>query len=89
MGIDGIVDIAQHTIVTMLLVVAPVMIASFSVGLFMSFLQAIFQIHEHTFAFVPKLVAILASLVIYAPWMLNKLMAFSEEFLGNFNKFIQ
>lgn len=89
MGIDAIVDIAQHTVFTMLLIVAPVMVASFVVGMLMSFLQAIFQIHEHTFAFVPKLVAILMSLIIYASWMMQKMVAFSEEFLGHFNKFVQ
>ena len=89
MGVDTIVDIAQEAIFTMLLVVTPVMVAGFVVGLLMSFLQAIFQIHEYTFAFVPKLVAIMASLIIYAPWMLNKLMAFSRQFFGNYEKYLQ
>lgn len=89
MSIDAVIDIAQHTIWTMMLVVAPVMIASFVVGLVMSFLQAIFQIHEYTFSFVPKLVAILASMIIYAPWMMQKLMAFTTEFLGESHKYFQ
>ena len=41
-----------------MLVSAPVLLASFVVGIIMSFLQAIFQIHEYTFSFVPKLLAI-------------------------------
>lgn len=89
MGADHIIDIAKETIYTLLLVVAPVMISSFVVGLFMSFLQAIFQIHEYTFSFVPKLLVIMVSLILYASWMLQTLMAFTTNFLGGFYKFIQ
>lgn len=89
MGADTLVDIAKETIYTMLLVVAPVMISSFVVGLFMSFLQAIFQIHEYTFSFVPKLLAIMVSLILYASWMLQTLESFTRGFLGGFYRFVQ
>lgn len=89
MTIDVVVDLAKNTIVTMLLIVAPVMIASFVIGILMSLLQAIFQIHEQTFSFVPKLVTIMGTLILFAPWMLRKLMTISTQFFGGFNTFIQ
>jgi flagellar biosynthetic protein FliQ len=89
MGPDTLVDIAKETIYTMLIVVAPVMISSFVVGLLMSFLQAIFQIHEHTFSFVPKLLVIMFSLILYASWMIQTLVTFSRNYLGGFYRFIQ
>lgn len=89
MNADTLVDIAKEAIYTMLLVVSPVMISSFVVGLLMSFLQAIFQIHEYTFSFVPKLLVIMLSLIIYASWMLQILAGFSRNFLGGFYRFVQ
>lgn len=89
MGQDVLLDIAKDAIYTMLIVVAPVMISSFVVGLFMSFLQAIFQIHEYTFSFVPKLLVIMMSLILYSSWMLQKMMSFTANFLGGFHRYIQ
>lgn len=89
MGANTLVDIAQETIFTIMTVVAPVMISSFVVGLTMSFLQAIFQIQEYTFSFVPKIVAIFMSLLFYASWMVQKLGDFSTNFLSGHFRFIQ
>ena len=82
MTLDMIVDMAQDSVYTVMLVVAPVMVTSFVVGIFMSFLQAIFQIHEQTFSFVPNLVVIMVTLVVFAPWMLRILVMFSHRYLG-------
>lgn len=89
MNTDVIIGITQDALYTMMLVVAPVMLASFVVGIFMSFLQAIFQIHEHTFSFVPKLLAIVMTLVLYAPWMLEIMNSFSSRFLGGFINYLR
>jgi flagellar biosynthetic protein FliQ len=89
MTIDILIDMAQHSIFTMLLIVGPVMISSFVVGIIMSLLQAIFQIHEQTFSFVPKLLAILGTIVLFAPWMLRTLLTFAEGFFGGFNRYLQ
>lgn len=82
MSLDYIVDMAQDSIYTVMLVVAPVMVTSFVIGIFMSFLQAIFQIHEQTFSFVPKLIVIMATLILFAPWMLRVLILFSTRYFG-------
>lgn len=89
MDADELVFRSKDIIYTMLMVVSPVMIASFVVGLLMSFLQAIFQIHEYTFSFVPKLLAILLSLIVAAPWMLDVLRSFSIGYLGGFSRYAQ
>ena len=82
MSMDLVIKLAQDTIYTVMIVIAPVMIASFVVGIIMSFLQAIFQIHEMSFSFVPKLIVIMASLILYAPWMLSKLSEFATRFFS-------
>ena len=89
MSPDTILDIARESIIIILLVSAPALMASFVVGLIMSFLQAIFQIQEYTFAFVPKLLAIMACLILYAPWMIQKMSTFASGFFGGFLKYIK
>lgn len=89
MSIDAIINIGQQAIYSTMMIVAPILIASFVVGVFMSFIQAIFQIHEFTFSFVPKLIAIFAALIMAAPWMLGEIIKVSNTFLGEGYKFIQ
>lgn len=82
MDIASIISIGQQAIYGALVISAPILIASFVVGILMSFLQAVFQIHEQTFSFVPKLVAIFAAMIIYGPWMLGEFVKLCHSFLG-------
>jgi flagellar biosynthetic protein FliQ len=51
------------------------------VGLVISIFQAATQINEQTMTFVPKIVAVLVSLILFAPWMIQKLLAFTSGIL--------
>lgn len=62
-------DIAREALFTILVVSAPVMVVALSVGLVISLLQALTQIQEATLSFVPKILAIFASLLIFLPFM--------------------
>jgi flagellar biosynthetic protein FliQ len=59
----------------MLLTVSmPVLLTVLAVGLVVSIFQAVTQINEQTLAFVPKLIAAVAVLVVAGPWMLETLV---------------
>ncbi len=83
-----VVALGKDTIMTALMVVAPVMVVGFVVGITISLVQAIMQIQEMTLTFVPKLVAIGFALVICGHWMLEKLMVYTKNMLGGFNQVI-
>jgi flagellar biosynthetic protein FliQ len=44
-----------------------------------SVFQAVTQIQEQTLAFIPKIIAIAAVLVILGPWMLNQCLSYTTE----------
>ena len=48
------------------------------VGLVMSLVQTVTQVHEQTVAFVPKLAAIVATLVLLGPYMSDTLADFAH-----------
>jgi flagellar biosynthesis protein FliQ len=73
------VDLAHQTIVVALELGAPVMLLALLVGLLISFLQALTQIQEMTLTFVPKMLAILVSLLIMLPFMLTTLTNFTHS----------
>jgi flagellar biosynthetic protein FliQ len=54
-----------------LLLGAPLLLVALLVGLLVSLFQAATQINEATLSFIPKLLAVFATLVVAGPWMLG------------------
>lgn len=74
---NTILNIANQTVLTILLVSAPILGATLLVGLLISILQATTQVQEMTLVFVPKIVVALLMLILMGPWMLNILTSFT------------
>lgn len=70
--------ILQTAFLTLLKVAGPVLIIALVVGLVVSIIQAATQIQEQTLSFVPKLLAIIAALVIMGSFILNTLIEFTQ-----------
>ncbi len=71
MNPQSVITLGQQALYVMLLIAAPMLVAALVVGLIVSILQAATQINEMTLSFIPKLVAILAALVIAGPWIIT------------------
>lgn len=65
------------------LIAAPVLGLTLLVGVLVSLLQAVTQVQEMSLSFVPKLVAAAVVIVLFGPWMLRKLLAFSSGLIAN------
>lgn len=64
-----VMDVARDAIIVMLQVSAPVMLVGLVVGLIIALFQALTQIQEMTLTFVPKILAIFVSLLLFMPFM--------------------
>jgi len=62
-------DIAREAVLTLLIVSGPVMGVGLFVGLLIALFQALTQIQEITLTFIPKIVAIFLSLLVFLPLM--------------------
>jgi len=76
-----VVDLARNAIMLALLVAGPMLVVALGVGLIVSVIQAVTQIQEQTLAFVPKLLAVAATLVIAGPWMLTTMLDYLRQTL--------
>lgn len=74
-------DVALHLLAdlfwTGLLVCGPVLGLTMLVGVLISVLQVVTQVQEMSLTFVPKLIVAAVTLVMFGPWMLRTLSAFS------------
>ncbi|HSV28052.1 MAG TPA: flagellar biosynthesis protein FliQ [Candidatus Omnitrophota bacterium] len=66
-----LIDIARESIWTMIIVGAPPLLTGLVVGLAISILQTITQIQEMTLTFVPKVLLVFGSIVLFLPFMLG------------------
>ena len=80
---EMVVELIRRAVTAVLLAASPMMIAGLVVGLVVSIFQAATQINEQTMTFAPKIVAVLAALVIAVPWILNIVLGLAHEIFGN------
>lgn len=64
-----VLDVARDAIIVLLQVSTPIMLVGLAVGLVIALFQALTQIQEMTLTFVPKIIAIFLSLLLFLPFM--------------------
>jgi flagellar biosynthetic protein FliQ len=87
MSIEFVNQIIKQALITVLLVSAPAMLVGLIVGLVVSIFQAVSQIHEVTLSFIPKIIAIFVSLMIFGHWMINVVVTFTTQILSNLSNY--
>ncbi len=87
MSQSDVVAVFQEALYTIILVSAPMLLVSLLVGLIVSIFQATTQINEQTLSFAPKIIAVFISIIAFGPWMLNRLIDFTNNLFGYINTF--
>lgn len=88
MDSNFIIGLAGQAVYVVLKASAPMLILALVVGLIVSIFQATTQIQEQTLAFVPKIVAVMLSILVFGPWILNTLVDFTYRILNNLYLYI-
>lgn len=70
MSPEQVLTIGSEAMQTTLMVAAPVLGVALVIGLLVSIFQAATQINEQTLSFIPKLVGVMAMLLLAGHWML-------------------
>jgi flagellar biosynthetic protein FliQ len=73
-----VIDIVREAIWVMLKVSGVPMVVGLIVGVAVSLVQALTQIQEMTLTFVPKIIVIFISIVLFAPFMLSEMNGLME-----------
>ena len=79
---EHVLSFGRDAMQMLVTVCAPVLLAALAVGLAVSLLQAVTQINEATLSFLPKLLAVLATLAIAGPWMATLLVDWIRQTLS-------
>ncbi len=76
---DLLTDTARQAVMLGLETAGPVLLVILVVGLVVGTLQAATQIQDQSVGFVVRLLAVVATLVVLLPWMLDRLVIFSTD----------
>lgn len=88
MSHELVIQLGRESLWVILLVVGPILGLGLLTGLLVSIFQATTQIQEQTLAFIPKIVVVLVSLVIFGPWILSTLIDFVTVLFDNIPYYI-
>jgi flagellar biosynthesis protein FliQ len=81
MTVDMAVELGRAAVMMTLLLGMPVMVVAIIVGLVISILQAMTQIQDQTLSFVPKIVAMILTILYLLPWTMERMIEYSTELI--------
>ncbi len=81
-----VIKLLRESVMTVLLVSAPILGIGMFVGLIVSIFQTTTSIQEQTLTFVPKIVAIFASILIFGAWIIKTLVNYTTSIFSLIEK---
>ncbi len=83
------VEVVNQAIKITLMLSAPMLIGALLVGVLVSIFQAVTQINEQTLSFIPKILVIVAALVIFSPWMMETMVSYTQDLFTSIPELIR
>lgn len=82
MELAEVLDVTRDGIFVLLIMASPVMAVGLIVGVIVALFQALTQIQEMTLVFVPKILAIFLSLLLFMPFMITTIIGYMQRMAG-------
>lgn len=89
MSIEFITSLGREALLITLIISAPLLGFALLTGVLISLFQAVTQIQEMTLTFVPKIVVILLTMIVFGPWILRILINFSIALFMNLPNYMK
>lgn len=83
-----VIDLVQNALFTTIKVSAAPLILGLIIGVVVSIFQTITSIQEPTLAFIPKILAVLISIIIFGPFMITTLTEYVIQLFNNIPELI-
>lgn len=88
MSSDFVIQLGREALMMVMLISAPMLGLGLIVGIMVSIFQTTTQIQEQTLTFIPKIVAVFVSILIFGPWMLRMMVDYVRNLLIGLPGFI-
>ena len=78
---ETVIGLCREAMFLIVIMVAVIVMPSLLVGLAVSTFQAATQINEQTLSFLPRLITTLMSVIIAGPWLLTRVLDFTQNLI--------
>jgi flagellar biosynthetic protein FliQ len=86
---SAVVQLFRDALMTTFWLSLPILLVGFVAGIVISLLQIVTSMQDSAFSTVPRLAAFLVALLLFLPWMLTRLVAWTTFLLGDFSKYVR
>ena len=86
---EVVLDISRQAMKMAVMLSAPILLFGLVAGVTMNIFQAVTQISETTLQVVPKILAMLAALLIFSPWMIDQMTDFTTQVIENIPQLVR
>lgn len=80
---------AFETLKLILIVSMPALMVALVIGLVIGVIQATTQINEVTLTYIPKIIAIYATLIAFSGFIMDRLINFTTHIFSDFSRYVQ
>lgn len=85
---DVVIDITRQTLYLIIRSALPMLLVSLCVGLTVSIFQTVTSIQEQTLTFVPKVICVFISIILFGNWIMTSIVEFMTELWSSINLYI-
>jgi flagellar biosynthetic protein FliQ len=82
-----VIKLFSETFMLTLKLSVPILLLGMFIGILISIFQTATSIQEQTLTFIPKLIITALALIGLSPWMLQQIMLFTMNLMGNLENF--
>jgi flagellar biosynthetic protein FliQ len=84
---EAVVEVMRQALMMAFWLAAPLLAVGFIAGIAISLVQIATSIQDNAVSSIPRLTAFLAALLLFLPWMLSKMIAYTTVLLGNLSRY--
>lgn len=85
---DFVIDMLTKALQLSLLIASPMLLFGLVIGLIISIFQSVTQIQEMTLTYIPKIIGVILAVMLFAPWMMDKMMSYTIMLFNNLPSYI-
>lgn len=85
MTVNDVTGIASEALFLIIKAAAPMLLVSLCIGLLVSIFQTVTSIQEQTLTFVPKILAVFLTIILFGNWILTQITEYMTSLWSNFS----
>jgi len=87
MNADMVVDIIRQCLMLAFWMAGPLLLLGFVAGIAMSLVQIVTSIQDTGFSTVPRLVVFLVGILLFMPWMIQRITVYTTALLRDLGRY--